>query len=204
MHVRRDRQISLPDAWALTVIYLALCPSLLGGEIRTVNGKEVNLSPVLEWFKNPQGERPMKHWKRLHFEPDSIKGPASGGIRCRVDIEGEKKEILLEHPPRSVMNLVQESDDTFKALAQIEAKSDTLKKQIQGLENQKPLLDAMNLALVEAQSKAVSNQISDLNDQTEKLRSKLKLIDETYEFAMFTGKTLGKLEIWDCGAKPRL
>src|SRR5258708_35535385 len=66
--------------------------------IVVVNGRKVDVAPLLEWLKTRKGERPLKHWKEIQaLEDDSSVG---GWQHCRVKIErGEEKTVYVDHLP---------------------------------------------------------------------------------------------------------
>src|SRR5580765_8502120 len=45
-------------------------------DIRIVSGIKVDLGPIHDWEKNPSGERPLKHWKKISFQ---TVGPLTAG-----------------------------------------------------------------------------------------------------------------------------
>jgi len=188
----------------IALVSLLVSVRLIGDEVRIVNNKDVNLAPVVKWFKYPDGERPMKHWKKIQFQSRSVLGTAAGGIRCSVEIEGDTKDIILANPPHFVLRLIQESSASVKRMAQIEASVEILERKARALDQQAQLASPDDISIVLANRTAVRNQITALEIEYGKVRDALKLTGDSknwYEFAMFTGRKVGKLEIWDCGRR---
>ena len=70
-------------------------------DVRVVNGKTVDLSPVHAWYLKRDGERPMKHWKKL--EVCQLKGPTAGWERCVLkDEEGGLVEVFVGNLPAAI------------------------------------------------------------------------------------------------------
>src|SRR5204863_5808 len=70
-------------------------------DLRLVGTTTVDLGPVHAWLQKNQGERPLKHWKRLQVF--NIKGTVSTMAQCVVKTEdGKFDEILVKNLPAQV------------------------------------------------------------------------------------------------------
>ena len=84
-----------------------ISPALLFGQnanttdtdIRVINGRSVDLAPLHQWYRNPEGaDRPLKHWVKLTFL--EIKPAYSGSyVSCLVDAENAQREVLFKTLP---------------------------------------------------------------------------------------------------------
>src|SRR3954464_8812149 len=89
-------------AWLLLGALLVRAGQAMGNPAdypnRRINNYTVDLSPLILWWEDPRGVRPLKAWKHLQGTFEGEIGPA-WKIRCRV--EGEiAKPILLKNPPQ--------------------------------------------------------------------------------------------------------
>ncbi|MCX8091507.1 MAG: hypothetical protein N3I86_11380, partial [Verrucomicrobiae bacterium] len=75
-------------------------------DIRVVQGKEVDVTPVHRWLQSREGERPLSHWQR--FQIIEIKRWVAGHPHCLATSEkGESVEILVANLPHQVRDFLQ-------------------------------------------------------------------------------------------------
>jgi hypothetical protein len=87
----------------LAALLVCLSLPLLAQEsdVRSVNGKSVDLAPLHKWYATKKGPRPLPHWKKLTFE--SVGGNVGAWPQCKVKTEdGETLTILIANLPSTV------------------------------------------------------------------------------------------------------
>ena len=87
----------------LTAILVAEVSNCFSGDMRTVNGKEVDLQPLIDWAAHKKGERPLRHWKLVQILES--KGQTAYPI-VMADIEGTKTQIALKNCPSGILQLL--------------------------------------------------------------------------------------------------
>lgn len=65
---------------------------------RRINNNTVDLTPLILWWENPSGIRPLKAWKHIQGTLEEEIGPA-WKIRCRIEGDATRS-ILLKDPPK--------------------------------------------------------------------------------------------------------
>jgi len=65
---------------------------------RRINNNTVDLTPLILWWENPSGVRPLKAWKHIQGSLEEELGPA-WKIRCRIEGDATQS-ILLKDPPK--------------------------------------------------------------------------------------------------------
>src|SRR5215469_12400310 len=99
----------------LPLIGLLLLPILgVSAEIRSINGREVDIQPVLEWAAKKKGERPLKHWKLVQVLENE--GQSAYAIVLAY-IEGLKSKIALKNCPRDILEMVSQKQALEARLA---------------------------------------------------------------------------------------
>jgi hypothetical protein len=93
-------------------------------DVRSVNGKDIDLAPLHAWYLNPRGDRPLKHWKKL--EITDVDGLVATWPRCVCTGEsGVSVRILMTAIPertKSVLDAMKANAETIARLsAEIEA-----------------------------------------------------------------------------------
>jgi hypothetical protein len=76
--------------------------------LRMINAQSVDLTPLLDWWSNPQGgERPLSGWKQIRGK--IVQERAYGWI-IQGEVEGESQPVkfLLKNPPRERLLKFQE------------------------------------------------------------------------------------------------
>lgn len=87
---------------------------------RVLRGQTVNLQPLMSWWHEPKGVRPLSAWK--HVQGTILRDTPSGWV---VDMEresdGQAEMFFLKNPPRDRLlrfqQLQQELNDYIKATA---------------------------------------------------------------------------------------
>jgi hypothetical protein len=184
-------------------------------QMRRVGQFTVNLSPVSEWMSsNKKSERPMPHWKKVVFVTDH--GPKFGGIHeIEISADGVSKRVLVQNVPARIKNLLSQqaqleaqlnratAASAYTSAAANHAKSQTsagwsasgsaaFVNAVAAEEDRKQRVAANRQAvaeLTESQRRAIQSKLVEI-------RSELL---STFDLAMFTGRTMASLEIWDCG-----
>ncbi len=190
-------------------------------EIRIVNGKPVDVGPLLQWFADQKGERPLKHWKRIQIW--ETKGKVGGWDHCKVKTEaGLMVELYVANLPADIRPF-------FAGLRQQTTAIANLKAQIAADEQREKALwnryvdTPSEFSAVTSTTKGTAvdteeTRRTEARATSERLRAQRKQLaaleanyDETVKqsaeklttFAMFSGRKYGGLEIWDCGEKQR-
>lgn len=186
-----------------------LSPAALAQEVRDVrkvNSVNVDLSPVHQWFRDREGDRPMKHWKRI--EVTEVKEPLGSWQKCVVKNEaGDRLELLIQNLPPSIPK-------HFSDLKQLKSQVDWLRTSLvkssavvavadvtapTGATGTRDYVEAAMAERyrVELAKLSLEQRRARLVSLTESL-NELAAKPQT-ELAMFTGRKYASLEIWDCG-----
>src|SRR3954471_3871513 len=110
---------------AIHVLIQGWCADPLPGDnitvtrdIRVVNGTSVDLTPVHEWFRTKEGDRPLKHWKQLQLF--TVKDESAyGGIRCVLKTENGLMEAYVKNLPPELNEYIQTMRRQEFALAKL-------------------------------------------------------------------------------------
>lgn len=178
-------------------------------DTRLVNGKSVDLMPLHNWYSKPEGERPLKHWKKLQLI--TPKGQFAGKEKCVFKLEqGGMTEVLMTHLPSRLTQYVQ----TFKAQeAEIARLSAEIESDMAEWRRQNAVAPtgAYGSAQYVDGAMALRNQanlygvtITEKKERLERLKAEHEtwLINSAKNltlFAMYTGQKYAGFEIWDCG-----
>src|SRR6266545_7352978 len=87
----------------MLVAVLFVGGACISAELRIVNGKEVDLQPLIDWEAHKKGERPLKHWKRVQIVENKRQ---TGYTIVMADIEGTKTQIALKNYPDAILQLL--------------------------------------------------------------------------------------------------
>ena len=80
---------------------------------RLVNGHIVNLQPLMEWWKEPKGVRPLAGWK--HVQGSITNATALGWILTgKVGSKNRPATFLLKNPPREQLVRFQQLKRQFR------------------------------------------------------------------------------------------
>jgi hypothetical protein len=161
------------------------CPA---ADLRTVNGKEVDLQPLIDWSAHKKGERPLKHWKLVQI----LENKGQTGFQVvTADIEGAKTQIALKNCPAGILQLLTQKQ--------------ALESQLAGArqEHQAAAQDAANTRKRKEvkQAKRSEAAAADLEKNTKKELAELeqKIKQQKGVYAMNTGATFNSLPVWDTG-----
>ena len=187
-------------------------------DVRTVSGKSVDIQPVRDWFANPKGERPMKHWKRVKVE--AINGDIGGWPKCSIVTEsGDTQTVLVKNLPRSIPAFFAGIKDQTDAIESLQTQIAADKQRREQLWNRYIYTDSsyvqMNVSSSSgtsvdseqtrhAQAVAMDAQIANEKDRLASLeatrdRELAASASKLTVFAMFTGQQYGGVNIWDTG-----
>ncbi len=193
------------------LLLVLLVLPVMAQEFRTVGGKQIDLSPLLAWQQNKEGERPLAHWKEVRIT--QCLGKIGTHTKCAAVIEGQAKTVLISNiKPETVARIAK----VDALLAYTSKEAERLKREADRIER----LDAVTptgasgnanyVNAVMAQREQVNLAAVNLKRAQEALEAKqdetLKLLEEIKQdsdFAMFTGQKYAGLEVWDCGLRKR-
>jgi hypothetical protein len=169
----------------LLFVGLSCCTS---AELRTVNGKEVDLQPLIDWSARKKGERPLKHWKLVQI----LENKGQTGFQVvMADIEGTKTQIALKNCPAGILQLLTQKQTLESQLAAARQ------------EHQAAAQDAANTRKRKEvkQAKRSEAAAADLEKNTKKELGELeqKIKQQKGVYAMNTGATFNGLPVWDTG-----
>src|SRR4051812_38436478 len=100
----------------LIAFSLITADSCLAASLRSVNGKEVDLQPLIDWAADKKGERPLKHWKLVQIVDN--KGQSAFQI-VEANIEGAKMQIALKNCPAEILGLLAQKQALEARLAAV-------------------------------------------------------------------------------------
>src|SRR5262245_36847478 len=104
----------IPKILVLAVLLSAhYCQS---AELRSVNGREVDLQPLIDWAADKKGERPLKHWKLVQILEN--KGQTAYQV-VLADIEGSQTQIALKNCPAGILQLLTQKQNLEAQLAPV-------------------------------------------------------------------------------------
>jgi chromosome segregation ATPase len=157
-------------------------------ELRTVNGKEVDLQPLIDWSAHKKGERPLKHWKLVQI----LENKGQTGFQIvTADIEGTKTQIALKNCPAAVIQLLTQKQALESQLAAARQ------------EHQSAAQDAANTRKRKEvkQAKRSEAAAADMEKNTKKELDELeqKIKQQKAVYAMNTGVTFNGMPVWDTG-----
>src|SRR5882757_4863532 len=100
----------------LAAVLVAGASYCISGEMRTVNGKEVDLQPLVDWAAHKKGDRPLKHWKLVQILENKRQ---TAYTVVMTDIEGAKTQIALKNCPSGVLQLLSQKQTLEAQLASV-------------------------------------------------------------------------------------
>lgn len=170
---------------ALLFIEASRC---ISGEMRTVNGKEVDLQPLIDWAANKKGERPLKHWKLIRIEEN--KGQTAYQL-VTADIEGARMQIALKNCPGSVLQLLSQKQTLQAQLASAKQDHQAAAQEAANTRKRKEVKQAKRTEASDAEAeKNIKKELADLDE---------KIKHQNGVYAMNTGTTFNGLPVWDTG-----
>lgn len=175
-------------------------------DIRIVSGIKVDLGPIHDWEKNPAGDRPLKHWKKISFQ---TVGPMTAGqSTCRVKIEGggEITAVVknVPAPTAAAYANVQKLNDDHQRLAQRLEQDSRRAATVQAVQTNAEygIPDPNQAQQAVTLSSMLQNRQTELNRLEQSVNEAANsFANISTEYAMFTGQKAKDLEIWDCGLK---
>lgn len=184
-----------------TVAIVAACAAAAisgwAGEIREVNGRTVDLEPLVTWYSLPLAlrhgtPRPLPHWKWITIDKTNAGSarPGEGNrLRCEVTMDdGIRKEIWLTNVPLAEVTRCLTIPQLDSMIASLSSVTNSI--------HQGPGLDGFNTA--QRMRAAKAREVRDLMEMRWKLAEEIRgCAVRTY--AMRSGATRAGLEVWDCG-----
>jgi hypothetical protein len=185
------RRKILKNAFLAAAAILLVAPALQAASLRYVNGKEVDLQPLIDWTADKKGARPLKHWKLLKILEN--KGQSAFQV-VQADIEGSKTDIALKNCPAEVLQLLAQKKDLQARLASLKQDYQAAAQQATGAHKHKDVKQQAKrteAADTEAE-KGINKQIAELDQ---------KIKQQKGVYAMATGATYNGLPVWDTGLR---
>jgi hypothetical protein len=173
----------------LTVALLFVAANCsISAELRTVNGKEVNLQPLIDWSAHKKGDRPLKHWKLVQILES--KGEMAYPV-VMADIEGTKTQIALKNCPSSILQLLGQKQALEAQLASVKQDHQAAAQQVANSRKRKDVKQAKQTEASDSEmEKNIKKQMSDVEE---------KIKQQKAVYAMNTGGTFNGLPVWDTG-----
>lgn len=188
------------------------------GDVRTVGGRSVDLQPIHDWKVDHKGDRPLPHWKDVLVH--EVLDRPGGWDRCKVQIEGKHRELLVANLPNSVRAFLQTFSQRLNAIEALRAQLAADRVAAQEAAN-RWLFTTTGYASVRAGTSGVyvDNEDTRLAHMLELQRrvdmetKRLAALEAEHALAvekagenltilaMFTGKSYAKLEVWDTGLR---
>lgn len=160
----------------------------LGAELRTVNGKEVDLQPLIDWSAHKKGERPLKHWKLVQI----LENKGQTGFQVvTADIEGTKTQIALKNCPAGIIQLLTQKQALESQLAAARQEHQAAAQDAANTRKRKEVKQAKR-------SEAAAADV-EKNSKKELAALEQKIKEQKGVYAMNTGATFNGLPVWDTG-----
>jgi hypothetical protein len=160
----------------------------ISGETRIVNGKEVDLQPLIDWSAHKKGERPLKHWKLVQVLEN--KGQSAYQV-VMADIEGTKTQIALKNCPSGILQLLSQKQALEAQLASARQEHQTAAQEAANTRKRKEVKQAKR------SEAAAAEEEKNIHKELDELDQKIKQQKGVY--AMNTGATFNGLPVWDTG-----
>src|SRR5215510_4766030 len=170
---------------ALLFVGLNCCPA---AELRTVNGKEVDLQPLIDWSAHKKGERPLKHWKLVQILEN--KGEIGFPV-VMADIEGTKTQIALKNCPAGILQLLTQKQTLESQLAAARQEHQAAAQDAANNRKRKEVKQAKRSEAAAADTE--KNTKKELDELEQKIKQQKGV------YAMNTGATFTSLPVWDTG-----
>src|SRR5215467_3665769 len=131
-------------------------------ELRHVNGKEVDLQPLIDWAAQKKGERPLKHWKLVQILEN--KGQTAYQL-VLADIEGTQTQIALKNCPAGILQLLAQKQTLEGQLASVKQDHQAAAQQVANSHKRKDVKQAKQTEVSDSEmEKKIKKQISDLDE----------------------------------------
>jgi chromosome segregation ATPase len=157
-------------------------------ELRTVNGKEVDLQPLIDWSAHKKGERPLKHWKLVQILES--KGEMAYPV-VMADIEGSKTQIALKNCPGGILQLLAQKQALESQLSAARQEHEAAAQDAANTRKRKEVKQAKR------SEAAAADMEKNIRKELAELEQKIKQQKGVY--AMNTGATFNGLPVWDTG-----
>jgi hypothetical protein len=157
-------------------------------ELRTVNGKEIDLQPLIDWSAHKKGERPLKHWKLLQILESKREMAYPVVI---ADIEGAKSQIALKNCPSGILQLFTQKQTLESELAAARQEHQAAAQEAANTRKRKEVKQAKR------SEAAVADSEKNIKKELAEVEQKIKQQKAVY--AMNTGATFNGLPVWDTG-----
>jgi len=172
----------------LVALLFSVANCCISGEMRTVNGKEVDLQPLIDWAGHKKGERPLKHWKLVQILEN--KGQTAYQV-VMADVEGMKAQIALKNCPSGVLQLLSQKQALEAQLASVKQDHQTAADEAANTRKRKEAKQAKRSEASDAEAeKNIRKEIFDLEE---------KIKQQKGVYAMNTGATFNGMPVWDTG-----
>jgi hypothetical protein len=159
-------------------------------ELRSVNGKDVDLQPLIDWAADKKGERPLKHWKLVQILEN--KGQTAYQI-VLADIEGTQTQIALKNCPAGILQLLTQKQTLEAQLASVKQDHQAAAQQVANTHKRKDVKQAKQTEASDSEmEKNIKNELTDLDQ---------KIKQQKGVYAMNTGATFNGAPVWDTGLK---
>jgi outer membrane murein-binding lipoprotein Lpp len=179
-------------AFLLAATAILFVPQVLqAASLRYVNGKEVDLQPLIDWAADKKGERPLKHWKLVQIVEN--KGQSAFQIVV-ANIEGAKTEIALKNCPAEILGLLAQKKDLEARLAAVKQDHQAAAQEAAGAHKRR-----------DVKQQAKRTEASDVEEE-KSIKKELAEVEEKIKkqkgvFAMATGSTYNGVPVWDTGLR---
>jgi hypothetical protein len=157
-------------------------------ELRNVNGKEVDLQPLIDWAAHKKGERPLKHWKLIQVLEN--KGQSGYSI-VMADIEGTKTQIALKNCPGGILQLLTQKQALEAQLSSARQDHQAAAQEAANTRKRKEVKQAKRSEAAAAQEEK--------NTKKELAELEQKIKQQKGVYAMNTGAIFNGLPVWDTG-----
>jgi hypothetical protein len=186
-------------------------------DVRIVEGKRVDLGPLLEWIsKEPKarkGIRPMPHWKIVTML-ESRGQMGAWGTRVLMKIEGEpqEQEVVVQLANKHVLMLLEtERTSRERALqSKGEARAARSAADVWDLESTRRLSSSfsadyyLDASYRLRQARIWERQAEEAAQADEVIAEHAKKAKLDFaDLAMFTGKKVGGIEVWTFGQRSK-
>jgi len=160
----------------------------ISAELRSVNGKEVDLQPLIDWSAHKKGERPLKHWKLVQI----LESKGEMGYPTVIaDIEGAKTQIALKNCPSGIIQLLIQKQTLESQLAATRHEHQAAAQDAANTRKRKDVKQAKRSEAAAADAeKNIKKELADVEQ---------KIKEQKAVYAMNTGATFNSLPVWDTG-----
>jgi chromosome segregation ATPase len=182
------RSSLLKNVFLLGLAALILPHGLQAASLRYVNGKEVDLQPLIDWAGDKKGERPLKHWKLVQIVEN--KGQSAFQI-VEADIEGAKTQIALKNCPAEILGLLAQKQALETRLASVKQDYQAAAQEAAGAHKRNVKQQAKRTEASDTEAgKSIKKELADVEQ---------KIKQQKGVYAMNTGATYNGLPVWDTG-----